>query len=159
MGKKKNGLTDYSELVQKLFDRLEPVCGKQNVELVDVEYVKEGENWYLKLYIDRVPPVDLDCCQVVSEVVEHFLDKEDPIPHSYILEVSSPGIDRPLRKESDYTHFSGREITVKLFSPIDSKKLLVGTLVGLQSEQLIMKIDGDTIEIPMEKVAKVNLYS
>ena len=101
---------------------LKPILDEHNFELVDVEYVKEGTNWYLRVFIDKEGGITIDDCELVSRALEKILDKEDPIKNSYILEVSSPGLDRPLKKDSDFEKYKGRIVDIKLYKPFNKKK-------------------------------------
>lgn len=115
-----------TELVQPIVDAL-------NYELVDVEFLKEGANWYLRVYIGKQGGVAIDDCQAVSEQLSDRLDETDPIKQSYILEVSSPG-ERPLKKERDFERFKGETVEVKLYQPLNGRKIYEGELVGLSGE-------------------------
>lgn len=133
-----------------------PVAEKHSFELVDVEFIKEGAHWYLRIYIDKPGGIAIDDCQVVSEEMSDRLDKLDPIEQSYFLEVSSPGLDRPLKKERDFEKFRGETVEVKLFQPIDGKKIFEGELVGLINDRVVLKKDtGETLEFERDKVALV----
>ena len=116
-----------------------PIIEKHNFELVDVEYVKEGGDYFLRVYIDKEGGITLDDCQEVSMELSVELDKKDPIKDNYYLEVSSPGLDRPLKKEKDFVRYAGRDVEVKLYKPIDGQKQFEGELLGL--------FDNDTIKI------------
>ena len=96
-----------------------PLMEENNFELVDVEYVKEAGTWYLRAYIDKEGGIAVDDCEVISRRLSDWLDKEDFIDDSYILEVSSPGLGRPLKKEKDYKRSIGREVEVRLYKAID----------------------------------------
>ena len=134
----------------------EPVVKKNSFELVDVEFVKEGPNWYLRIYIDKPGGITIDDCKVVSEEVSDLLDKEDPIPHSYFLEVSSPGLERPLKKDSDFEKFKGELVEVRLFKAINGKKIYAGELIGLIDNKIVISQDSmETIEFEREKVSLV----
>lgn len=126
---------------------VEPVIEKYPYELVDVEFIKEGPNWYLRIYIDKPGGITIDDCKVISEEVSDLLDAEDPIPQSYFLEVSSPGLERPLKKESDFERFKGELVEIRLFKPIDGKKTYQGELIGLVDNKIVInQDDGGTIE-------------
>jgi ribosome maturation factor RimP len=114
-----------------------PVVEELSFELVDVEFLKEGANWYLRVYIDKQGGITIDDCQAVSERLSDMLDQKDPIRQSYILEVSSPG-ERPLKKDRDYERFRGEFVEVKLYQPLNGKKIFEGELLGLK---------GDIVEI------------
>lgn len=106
------------EAVEKL---LEPVLEKDGLELVDVEYVRE-RNWILRVFIDKVGGVGLDDCQAASEKAGSLLDEKDLIPDNYMLEVSSPGLDRVLKKDKDFIRYTGEDVDVKLFAPLKERK-------------------------------------
>lgn len=114
-----------------------PIVEGLSFELVDVEYLKEGANWYLRIYIDKPGGVTIDDCQAVSEQMSSILDREDPIKQSYMLEVSSPG-ERPLKRERDFERFRGEFVEVRLYQPLNGRKIYEGELLGL---------NGDIIEI------------
>ena len=122
------------------------------LELVAVDYVKERD-WYLRVFIDKEGGVDLDDCQDLSRKLE-LLDAQDLIKTSYILEVSSPGLDRELKKPRDFQREMGKDIDVSLFAPLDGKKVVTGPLSAYDGETINV---GD-MAIPMDKVAKVNLH-
>ena len=123
------------------------------LELVAVDYVKERD-CYLRVFIDKEGGVDLDDCQDLSRKLEELLDAQDLIKTSYILEVSSPGLDRELKKPRDFQREMGKDIDVSLFAPLDGKKVVTGPLSAYDGETINV---GD-MAIPMDKVAKVNLH-
>lgn len=123
------------------------------LELVAVDYVKERD-WYLRVFIDKEGGVDLDDCQDLSRKLEELLDAQDLIKTSYILEVSSPGLDRELKKPRDFQREMGKDIDVSLFAPLDGKKVVTGPLSAYDGET----INVGNMAIPMDKVAKVNLH-
>lgn len=110
---------------------LMPIMEKNNFELVDVEFVKEGPNWYLRVFVDKKGGITIDDCELVSRALEAELDVKDPIEQAYILEVSSPGIDRPLKKDADFARYAGELVDIKLYKPMDGKKEYQGQLIGL----------------------------
>ena len=124
------------------------------LELVDVEYVKERE-WYLRVFIDKPEGIGIEECQQLSEKLEAELDRQNTIPESYILEVSSPGLDRVLRKERDFVREQGKMVDVSLYEPMDGKKLLVGRLAAYDGKQLTLE---DVPAIDIEKIAQVRLH-
>ena len=124
------------------------------IELVDVEYVKEHD-WYLRVYIDKEGGIDIEDCQALSEKLEAELDKGDVVPDSYILEVSSPGIDRVLRKPRDFVREQGKKVDVTLYAPRDGKKLLVGELTGFDGDAI--ELDG-AAKIALADIAQVRLH-
>lgn len=130
------------------------LAGQDTIEFVDVEYVKEHD-WYLRVYIDKEGGIDIEDCQALSEKLEAELDKRDIVPDSYILEVSSPGIDRILRKPRDFTREQGKKVDVTLYAPRNGKKLIVGELTGFDGEAI--ELDGKD-KIPLKDAAQVRLH-
>ncbi|MBU9720358.1 MULTISPECIES: ribosome maturation factor RimP [Bacillaceae] len=140
---------------------LTPILADLSLELVDVEFKKEGKNWYLRVYIDKEDGVDLDDCTAVSEQLSEALDKQDPIEQAYYLEVSSPGAERPLKKEKDLLRAVGKNVHVTTYAPIDDEKVFEGKLVEFSDNILKIEIKVKTrkkiVEIPYDKVAKARL--
>lgn len=131
-----------------------PIVEKNAYELVDVEFVKEGANWYLRVYIDKPGGITIDDCQLVSEELSSKLDKEDPIKQSYFLEVSSPGLDRPLKKDGDFIKYRGELIEIKTYQPINGKKIFEGELLGLEENKILIKqLNGEILSFDKEEVA------
>lgn len=138
---------------QEIMELAAPVVEALNYELVDVEFVKEGANWYLRIYIDKPGGISIDDCQAVSEQISDILDEKDPIEQSYYLEVSSPGLERPLKTERDFIKYKGELVEVKVYQPIDGKKIFEGELVGLIDNKIIISDAGNNIEFEKDKVA------
>ncbi|MGI6778166.1 MAG: ribosome maturation factor RimP [Acetivibrionales bacterium] len=137
-------------------DLAAPIVQKYSYELVDVEFIKEGANWYLRVYIDKQDGITIDDCEIVSKELSKKLDEIDPIKQSYFLEVSSPGLDRPLKKESDFEKFKGETVEVKLYKPLEGKKLFDGKLVGLIDGRVVIKREkAGTMEFERENIAVV----
>lgn len=128
-----------------------------DIELVDVEYVKERE-WYLRVFLDKEGGIEIEDCQWLSEQLEAKLDEMDPIKESYYLEVSSPGLDRALKKDRDFVRHAGDKVEVNLFAPLDGQKTLVGTLKGLHDDSIVLEQDGTEVAIPRSKASQVRLY-
>ena len=142
----------------KVLPLLEPIVEANNLELVDLEFVKEGVNWYLRVYIDKEGGVTLDDCEVVSRTLEAKLDEKDPIEQAYILEVSSPGLDRPLKKEADFVKFQGEIIDVKLYKAVNGSKQYQGKLLGLENGMLSIEEDnGNVVTFEHKDAASVRL--
>lgn len=135
----------------------QPVVEAAGMELVDVEFLKEAGRWYLRIYIDKPDGVGLDDCQEVSREVERLLDEKDPIPHAYILEVSSPGLERPLNKAGDYLRFAGRLTTITTFAPVSGRKKITGRLKGLRESDVVIQVEDEEITIPLVQVASARL--
>lgn len=143
----------------QLVDLLEPVVTAMGYELVELELVGSGGNRTLRLYIDAPNGVTLEDCEAVSHAVEERLDAEDPLPEGYSLEVSSPGLERPLRKSVDFERFAGERIKVKTYGPINGQRSFTGILVGLQDEQLVVEAPEGRTAIPLDQVAKAHLVA
>lgn len=137
---------------------LMPIIEEKNFELVDVEFVKEGPNWYLRIYIDKEGGITIDDCEAVSRALEVELDKEDLIEQAYILEVSSPGIDRPLKKESDFVKYAGEIVDIKLYKAFEGSKEYQGALKGLENNIVTITDDnGKDISFDRKDIAGVRL--
>ena len=127
-----------------------PLMKEHNFELVDVEYVKEAGTWYLRAYIDKEGGITVDDCEVINRKLSDWLDEEDFIEESYILEVSSPGLGRPLKKEKDYVRSMGREVEVRLYKAIDRQKEFTGTLSAYDDKTVTLTME-DGSEAVFEK--------
>ena len=140
-----------------------PVLSSMGLELVDLEYKREGKAMILRLFIDRDGGITLDDCADVSREVSEILDVEDVIPGRYSLEVSSPGIDRPLKRPGDYEKFRGRLVKIRTFEVLEDdegnrRKTFLGELLGLEGGVVRLRLkEGQMAGIPLEKVAKANL--
>ncbi len=146
---------DYEQKTEKL---LLPIIEKNQFELVDVEYVKEGSNWYLRAYIDKEGGITVDDCEIVSRALSDLLDKEDFIDDAYILEVSSPGLGRPLKKDKDFARSVGEEVEVHLFKPLNKKKEYIGLLQAFDKKSITIQTeDGEELLIPRAEIALIRL--
>lgn len=136
----------------------EPIVKDCALELVDVEFKKEGGSWFLRIFIDKESGIELEDCEKVSRALDIKLDEIDPIPQAYHLEVSSPGLDRPLKKDEDYLRFTGRLVDISTYNSINGSKKFVGELLGLDNG-IVKVVDQKekTIEIPREQIAKAKL--
>lgn len=138
-------------------DLAEPFAKEKGLEVLDVEFVKEGPFRYLRVTIDKEEGVSLDDCTEVSRFLNGRLDDLDPIEENYFLEVTSPGVERELKRPEDFSRFAGRAVQLKLFTPVDGQKMFKGTLVGLKDTKIVIQREDETIEIPKEKVSSVKL--
>jgi len=132
----------------------------EGLELVDLEYKKEGKRWVLRVFIDGPDGISHNECVRVTRVLEPLLEEKDPIPHQYILEVSSPGLDRPLKRDRDFERAIGKKIEVKTYVPlVDKRKTLRGTLLGLAENGLRLQLEDESvITVPREKLARARLH-
>lgn len=126
-----------------------------NVEIYDIEYVKEGSEWYLRIYIDKEGGIDISDCENVSRLIEPIIDKEDPIKTPYYLEVSSPGIERVLRKQEHFDKFIGSMIEISLFNSFEGKKKIIGELIRADGNEVIILIEGKNIAFERKNISKV----
>ena len=154
-----------SNLKQTVVERaqalLAPLIAGEGLELLEVDFVREREGWVLRLFIDKPgDKVSLDECTLVSRAVSPVLDVEDFIPHEYHLEVSSPGVNRPLKKPEHYQRVVGQKIKVKTFGPLGEppRKNFSGTLTGVAPESITLQVEGaGSFQIPFKDIAKANL--
>jgi len=129
---------------------VQEIVQDSNLEVVDVEYVKDRD-WYLRVYLDKEGGIEIDDCQRVSETLEQILDEKDLLTEAYILEVSSPGLDRVLKKARDFEREQGKAVDVTFYAPVDGKKTWVGTLTGYDPGKNAIALDGEK-ELPLEKI-------
>lgn len=136
---------------------LEPIAAACGVEIYDVEYVKEGSDWYLRAYIDKEGGVFINDCEKVSRLFSDVLDREDFIPDAYILEVSSPGLGRTLKKDRHLEKSLGEEVEIKLYKPLGGQKEFVGILDSFDREQITILEEGTPRSFPKADIALVRL--
>lgn len=147
-------MNKVTELVREL---AEPIVDKAGCELWDVEYVREAGQWYLRVYIDKEGGVSIDDCEAVSRALDPVLDERDPIPESYIFEVSSAGAERRLYRPSDFERFMGEPVTVKLYRARGGSKEYVGTLAGFEDGAVTLLVNGESLRFEKAEVASVHL--
>jgi len=144
------------DLLKKMWDLGHEIMELKGFELIDVEFVKESGNWYLRYYVDKPGGITLDDCQSISVELSRLLDITDPIPYSYILEVSSPGIERPLKKDKDFSSSIGSLVEIKTFEKIAGKKVFTGILEDFSDDIVTIK-NGQSYLIPKEKISMAKL--
>lgn len=143
---------------KKVLAILEPILEEKALELADLEFVKEGPNWYLRVYIDKDGGVTIEDCENVSRILEKKLDETDPIEQAYILEVSSPGIDRPLKKPEHFEKYIGEIIDIKLYKPLEGKKEYQGELKQFDNGVItIIEEDGTEKQFIQKETASIRL--
>ena len=136
----------------------EPIVAGHGFELVDVEYVKEAGTWYLRAYIDKEGGITVDDCEVINRKLSDWLDEEDFIEESYILEVSSPGLGRPLKKEKDFVRSIGKEVDVKLYKALNKQKDYTGVLEAYDKNTVTLGMeDGSQIVFNRPDIALIRL--
>ncbi|MGD2124734.1 MAG: ribosome maturation factor RimP [Desulfobacteraceae bacterium] len=143
--------------MKEVADLVEPILDDMGFELVDVEYLSTYGRWVLRLYIDKEGGVTIDDCARVSGEIGDLIDVKDLVPHQYILEVSSPGLDRPLKKEKDFMRAVGKKIKVRMVTPLKGRRKFVGYLTRFQGEVLYLEVEGEQVALPWPEVDKANL--
>lgn len=145
------------ELIGTVRAWVDEIVAETTLELVDVEFVKLPSGWKLRVFIDKPDGIDIEDCRLVSKQLEKLLDAEDPIPEAYSLEVSSPGVERPLRTEKDFQRFAGSKVHVKTYAAICGRKQFDGLLLGCQAQVIQLQLQSETVAVPLEQVAKAHL--
>lgn len=146
-----------SSVAQSVEDLITPALNTEGLELVDVEYKKEGKDWALRVFIDKPGGITLQDCQATSHRVEDMIEIDGLIPSHYVLEVSSPGLDRLLKKEKDFLKYKGRRIRLTTFSPINHQKKFKGTIQDCKEDTLILEDRQKVVQIPLTNIAKARL--
>jgi ribosome maturation factor RimP len=146
-----------SNLTEKIRKIAEPAVVEAGCELWDIEYVREPAGYVLRLYIDKEGGVSINDCEAVSRKVDPILDEYDPIPDSYTFEVSSAGLERPLRRPSDFERFKGSNVEVKLYRAKDGRKEYVGTLLSYDGGDITIEFSGEPVKFEKSEVANVRL--
>ena len=142
---------------QKTEEYLTPIVEEYGFELVDVEYVKEGSNWYLRAYIDKEGGITVDDCEVVSRAFSDKLDEEDFIEEAYIMEVSSPGLGRPLKKEKDYKRSMGKELEIRTYRAIHKEKEFYGVLKAYDDDSVTIENEQGQQTFQKSEIALIRL--
>ncbi len=144
---------------KRIEELIQPTVTEMGYELVDVEFVKEGPNWYLRIFIDKEGGVTIDDCEAVSKTLEKIFDEKDPIEQAYFLEISSPGIDRPLKKKEDFVKYNGEMVDVKLYKPYEGSKEYTGKLVGYDENDgtVTIEVDDKNIAFTKKEIAGIRL--
>ena len=145
---------DYVARVERF---LIPIMEEHQFELVDVEWVKEAGTWYLRAYVDKEGGISVDDCEIVSRRLSDWLDKEDFITESYILEVSSPGLGRPLKKEKDFARSLGKDVDVKLYRARDKRKDFTGVLKAYDEQTVTIEEEGEELGFERGEIALIRL--
>jgi len=146
-----------SSITESIIAIIEPVVREENLELVDVEYKKFGKSWTLRVYIDKEGGVMMEDCQKISRRIEDLIEIDELISNAYVLEVSSPGLDRPLKKEREFLKFRHKPIRVKIFSAMGDRKNFSGTIEDCQDRILTLNENGTLLKIPLDNIAQAKL--
>ena len=148
-----------AKITEVVKDIAKDAAKRFDCSLFDVEYKKEGSDYVLRVYIEKENPdenISINDCENVSRYLSDLLDESDPIPNAYMLEVSSPGIDRPLRNKDDYERYKGRNVDIGLFTKINGEKNLSGALLGYDDDYIIIDTNG-VIKVPLDKISSIKL--
>ena len=147
-----------TDIASKAEQLLLPILEDNGFELVDTEYVKEGSDFYLRAYIDKEGGITIDDCELVSRAFEVKLDEEDFIADAYILEVSSPGLTRPLKKPRDFERNLGKPVEVHLYKPVNKQKEFVGELKAYDDDKIVIETNESSIEINKSDISIIKQY-
>ena len=148
----------YSKIEQAVLLMAEPIAKENGCYVYDVEYLKEGGFWFLRVYVDKEDGISLDECELVSRALSDMLDKEDPIDRNYYLEVSSPGVERKLKTPAHFQRYLGETVDIGLYKAIGGAKQLTGTLLGFDGETVTVEVAGENIAIPQKETTVVHLH-
>lgn len=145
------------DLLALVRETAEPIAEQAGCELVDVEFVKEGAHWYLRVYIDKEAGISLEDCEAVNGPINAMLDEQDPIEQAYFLEVSSPGLERPLKTVRDYEKAAGQTVELRFYKPIEGTRQTEGILRSFIGNMVTVELaSGQTVSFPVTDIAKIN---
>ena len=146
------------KITEAVWEFAAPVVQAQGCSIWDVEYVREGSDWFLRIYIDKEGGVDINDCEAVSRALDPILDEKDPIPDSYTFEVCSAGLERVLKRPSDFQQFLGSRVNIRLYSPVDGAKEFVGTLTGYENGDVTVQLSDSEHTFRKADIAQVRLH-
>ena len=148
-----------SKIKDRVWRLAQPVAEQFGLRIWDVEYVREGADWFLRVYIDKDGPVDISDCENVSRALDPILDEEDPIPDSYTFEVCSAGCERVLKRSGDFQQFLGSKVLLRLYRPRDGRKEYIGVLKDYQDGTISLSVGEEAMTFTPEETAMVRLYA
>jgi len=151
------GSMDNQLILKKIEELVAPVLGNLGYELVERELLMDGGRWVLRLYIDRESGVTIDDCARASHSVDDLIEVEEVIPVAYTLEVSSPGLNRPLRRREDFEKFCGSIVKLKTLHPVNGRSNYKGILVGMDGDDIVMSIDGTEYNVPLGELSRARV--
>ncbi len=149
--------SEAGNIIERVEEFISPLLAEMQVELVEVQFKQEGHGWILRIFIDRKGGVTLEDCTSVSREVSSYLEVEDPIEHAYHLEVSSPGLERPLKKKGDFVRFAERNARIKLREKVDNQRVFIGILKGIEGENVLLFVDGTLRSFPLTDINRARL--
>ncbi len=147
----------FSKVEQIVYDLAMPMAESEGLSIWDVEFLKEGKNQVLRVYIDKEGGASINDCETISLALSEKLDEIDPIPAAYSLEVSTAGLDRRLKREGDFLRYIGHQVDVKLYAAMDGLKEFTAELIAFENGVITLSLDKKTLEVPLEKAASVRL--
>jgi ribosome maturation factor RimP len=154
-------MTGVDKTAQKVLALAEPLVealvADEGCELVDITYQREPQGWVLRIYIDRPGGVTVDDCQAVSRQVGDMLEGKDVLRYAYNLEVSSPGLNRPLKKAADFERFAGQRVRIKTSAAVEGRKNFSGKLTGYADGLVCLEIDGENVRLPLDSIGKAHI--
>lgn len=150
-----SGSVDFD--IRKVTESVTPVLDEMGFELVDIEYLSQSGRWVLRIYADKEGGITLDECARVSREVGNLLDVKDIIPNEYVLEVSSPGLNRPLKKEKDFERAIGKNVKIKMVAPINGRRRFAGYLKKVVQGTVYLEIDNNLFALSGKDIEKANL--
>ncbi len=145
------------KIVESVEELVLPILEESALELVDIEYLREPNGWVVRLFIEKEGGVTLKECTAVSRELGYLMEVKEVIDHPYNLEVSSPGLDRPLKTKKDFHRFSGKSATIKTAAPLDGRRNFKGRIRSLDNGVVTLEHEGETLQIPFEAIAKARL--
>ncbi len=148
---------DEIKIIERIKELIDPFLDDSGIELVDMTYRRESSGMTIRLLVDTPEGVHIDECEAVNKALSELLDKEDFINERYVIEVSSPGLDRPIRTDRDFERSIGKKLDLTTFGPIDGRKTHSGILVGINDEEAILEAGGLSAIIPRDKIAMARL--
>ena len=144
-------------LIRQISELVEPILDEMDVELVDIEYLSNHGRWIVRVYVDKEGGITVDDCARVSREIDAIIEIKDIIPHAYVLEVSSPGLNRPLKKEKDFQRAVGKKIKAKTFVPLKGRRHFTGYLKDFQNDILYLEVEDNVVALSRRDVEKANL--
>ena len=147
----------YNKTEKEVLALLEPIVEEKEITIWDIEFKKEGKEYFLRVFLDKEGGIAIDDCEYVSRALEEKLDETDPIPQAYMLEVSSAGLDRAIKYDFHYETCMGRKVDVKLFAPLDGVKEFTAVLQGFDGDIVTLAYESKVLEIPKEKISQLRL--
>lgn len=149
----------FSKTEQRVYDMVKPIAEKNDAYIYDIEYVKEGGAWFLRVYADKEKtPITLDECELISRELSDMLDKDDFINQNYYLEVASPGIDRKLKTKEHFERYIGELVDIGLYKAVNGSKSLTGELLGFDDKIISINVDGKELKLPQSDTTFVKLH-